>query len=171
MGDNSTVFLTSAELVVCSALCDSTVPSFAEKTRLLSSDVMEILRNLESVAECVGTEEKTGHYNDVEKNGVGQEFFVPTGDDKNLGTLVRHAENSVARSESVEKAEPEKGNVKEMESPALEEGFDFSLLSNRGLKDLVLDPRYGKCAKKLLESRGYDVLIKNEKVGVRKKRS
>jgi hypothetical protein len=172
MDGNSTVSLTSAELVVCSALCDSTVQSFVEKTHLSSSDVMEILRNLESgMAECVGAEEKTGHYNDVEENGAGREFFVPAEDGKNLGALVTHAENSGVIPESAEKIGHEKDNGKEMKISALEDKFDFSLLSNRGLKDLVLDPRYGNCAKKLLESRGYDVLIKNEKVGIRKKRS
>jgi hypothetical protein len=49
------------------------------------------------------------------------------------------------------------------------EGFDFSSLSIKGLKDLVTHPNYGGFAKKLLENRGYYVSIKNGKVNIRKK--
>ncbi len=48
-------------------------------------------------------------------------------------------------------------------------GFDFSKLSDRGLKDLVLDPENGLLAKTMLENRGNYVHIKNGKVMTRKK--
>lgn len=48
-------------------------------------------------------------------------------------------------------------------------GFDFSKLSDRGLKDLVLDPENGFLAKTIFENRGNYVHIKNGKVMTRKK--
>jgi len=48
-------------------------------------------------------------------------------------------------------------------------GFDFSKLSDQGLKDLVLDPECGTFAKRLLENRGNYVHVKDGKVTIRKK--
>jgi hypothetical protein len=62
------------------------------------------------------------------------------------------------------------GNDKNvMEKSALKEGFDFTMLSDQGLRDLVPHPMYGNFVKKLLENRGYYVSIKNGKAKLRKK--
>ncbi|MDE1818997.1 MAG: hypothetical protein KGI19_10400, partial [Thaumarchaeota archaeon] len=159
--------LTGKELEVFNVLKgDGTAQSVDYKTGLSACDVMKILWKLEQkgVTESgyVGTRNTEF---DLERKDIvqvkRQEYFVPVEKGKKLG------ENSDSHN-----LETEKKNDTAASSDANAQklaGFDFSKLSNQGLKDLVLDPECGTFAKTLLENRGNYVYVKNGKVKTRKK--
>jgi hypothetical protein len=165
--NNSVTHLTREELEVYHILKGGgTAQSVAYKAELSAYDVMGILWKLEQkgVAERGYIETKNTKINSRGKNVTQtnrQEYFIPTEEGKKLG------ENSDSHNLEVEK----KNNTAVLYDAKDKKpiGFDFSKLSNPGLKDLVLDPECGAHAKGILENRGYYVHIKDGKVTTRKK--
>lgn len=176
--NGSIAYLTPEELEVYNALGEGGTARFiAEKTGLSSYDVMGILWKLEQkgVAErgCIETKS-------TEVSGAGrkvtetkrQEYFVPTEEGRKLvESPQRTGEGTCNKAVNLQNKEStvtenEKNVIKK---PILQEGFDLSVLSDRGLADLVPHSKYGSLAKKLLENRGYYVSIKNGKAKLRKK--
>jgi hypothetical protein len=161
--NNSVTHLTREELEVYHILKGGgTAQSVAYKTELSAYDVMGILWKLEQkgVAERGYIETKNTKIDSRGKNVTQtnrQEYFIPTEEGKKL-------ENSDSHDLEVEKKN-DMADTKNNEST----GFDFSQLSDQGLKDLVLHPKYGGHAKMLLENRGNYVHIKDGKVKTRKK--
>ncbi len=178
--NNSVTHLTPEELEVYNVLKDGgTVPWIAEKTRFSSYDVMGILWKLEQkgITERGYAETKETEHDPVSGKKTTetkrQEYFIPTEEARKLVESPNRSAVSVTnnKTETPQKTESiAEGNKKNvMEKPALQEGFDFTLLSDKGLKDLVTNPKYGSLAKKLLENRGNYVSIKDGKVKLRKK--
>jgi hypothetical protein len=178
--NNSVAQLTPEELEVYNVLKDGgTVRYIAEKTRFSSYDVMGILWTLEQkgAAERGYAETKKTEFDLASGKKITEtkrkEYFIPTEEGRKLGESPQKSAASVAddKPETPQNAElMVPGNDKNvMEKPALQEGFDFTLLSDQGLRDLVPHPKYGTLAKKLLENRGYYVSIKNGKAKLRKK--
>ncbi len=165
--NNSISCLTGEELEVYNVLKgNGTAQSVDYKTGLSACDVMKILWKLEQkgVTERGYIETRNTEF-DLERKDIIQvkrpEYFIPVEEGKKLG------ENSDSHN-----LETEKKNDAAALSDANAQnlaGFDFSKLSNQGLKDLVLDPECGTFAKTLLENRGNYVYVKNGKVKTRKK--
>ncbi|MDE1766876.1 MAG: DUF87 domain-containing protein [Thaumarchaeota archaeon] len=177
--NNSVVNLTREELEVYNALKDGgTVPWIAEKTRFSSYDVMGILWKLEQkqVVERGYAETKNTEYNFVSGRKVTEnkreEYFVPTEEGRKLVESSQRSESvtdNMAETRENKELMVAENNKNVVEKPILQEGFDLSILNDQGLRDLVLHPKYGSFAKKLLENRGYYVSIKNGEVRLRKK--
>jgi DNA-binding MarR family transcriptional regulator len=166
--NNSVANLTREELEVYNALKDGgTVPRITEKTHFSSYDVMGILWKLEQkeVAERGYVETKKTEHDLVSGKKITetkrQEYFIPTEEGKKL------AENS--NSHNLEAEQKNDTAVLYDTKDKKSAGFDFSKLSDKGLKDLVLDPECGTLAKRLLENRGNYVHVKDGKVTIRKK--
>ncbi|MGB6463819.1 MAG: DUF87 domain-containing protein [Nitrosotalea sp.] len=180
--NNSDTHLTPEELEVYNALGEGrTARSISEKTGLSEYHVTGKLWNLEQkgVAER-GYAETRAELDAEGKTRITetkrQEYFVPTEEGKRLGEPRQSPVASVTDGKSetcVQKKEPETAEKAKnnLEKPVLQEGFDFSSLSNQGLKDLVLHEKYGSLAKKLLENRGYYVRMEDGEVRMRKKQS
>ncbi|MDH2907271.1 MAG: type IV secretion system DNA-binding domain-containing protein [Candidatus Nitrosotalea sp.] len=165
--NNSISCLTGEELEVYNVLkSNGTAQSVDYKTGLSACDVMKILWKLEQKGVTERGYVETGNIEfDLERKDIAQvkrpEYLVPVEEGKKLG------ENSDSHNLETEKkndtAASSDANVQQLA------GFDFSKLSNQGLKDLVLDPECGTFAKTLLENRGNYVYVKNGKVKTRKK--
>ncbi|MDE1832363.1 MAG: type IV secretory system conjugative DNA transfer family protein, partial [Thaumarchaeota archaeon] len=165
--DNSISCLTGEELTVYNILKGGGMAqSVAYKAELSAYDVMGILWKLEQkcVTErgCIKTENAKF---DLEGKDIAQakrqECLISPGKDEKLGENL-YSHNLEAEQKNDTAVLSDTKNKK----PA---GFDFSKLSDRGLKDLVLDPDYGSFAKTVLENRGNYVHVKNGKVTTRKK--
>lgn len=175
--NGSIAHLTPEELEVYNALGEGGTARFiAEKTGLSSYDVMGILWTLErkGVAErgCIETKstEVSGQGRKITET-KRQEYFVPTEEGRKLESLP--AVNADSKMEMVEKktASDKHDDKNVQEEYVFKEGFDFTALSDRALKDLVTHQKYGVHAKKLLENRGYYVRIEDGEVRMRKKQS
>ncbi|MDE1863077.1 MAG: DUF87 domain-containing protein [Thaumarchaeota archaeon] len=174
--NGSVAHLTPEELEVYNVLREGggTGQWIAERTNLSSYDVMGILWRLEQkgIAERGYAETKS-----TEVSGQGrkvtetkrQEYFVPTEQGRKLESSP--AANAGSKMEMVEKkmASDKHDDKNVQEEYVFKEGFDFTALSDRALKDLVTHQKYGIYAKKLLENRGYYVSVKNGEAESRRK--
>ncbi len=140
--NNSVAHLTREELEIYNALGRGrTAKSVAERVGLSSYDVMAILWRLE-------------------QKGLAERGYAET----------KKAEvNLVSGMKSTETRRKEYFVSKQVANLPISEPLDFSKLSDTELKDLVLHPRCGSFAKKLLENRGNEVSIMDGKVDLRKK--
>ena len=166
--NNSVTHLTREELEVYNILKGGgTAQSVAYKAELSAYDVMGILWKLEQkgVAERGYIETRNTKFALEGGKNITQtkreEYFIPTEEGKKL-TENSNSHNLEAEKKNDTAVLPDTNDKKPV-------GFDFSKLSDRGLKDLVLDPENGLLAKTMLENRGNYVHIKNGKVMTRKK--
>jgi len=140
--NNSVAHLTREELEVYNALERGRTPkSIAEIVGMSSYDVMGILWKLE-------------------KKGMAERGYVET---KKTGVDTKQGRTTT------ETRRDEYFSSKEIEPLTLKEPIDFSKLSDEELRDLVLHPRYGNLARKLLENRQYEVEVAEGKATMRKK--
>jgi hypothetical protein len=178
--NNSVTHLTREEFEVYNVLKEGgTARWITEKTRFSSYDVMGILWKLEQkeVAERGYVETKKTEHDLVSGKKITetkrQEYFLPTEEGRKLGESPQRSAASITddKTETPQNTElMTAGNDKHiLDTSVLKVGFDFTLLSDQGLRDLVPHPKYGNYAKKLLENRGYYVSIKNGKAKLRKK--
>ncbi len=140
--NNSVAHLTREELEVYNALGHGrTARSIAEIVGMSSYDIMGILWRLE-------------------KKGMAERGYAET---RKIGVDTRQGRTVT------ETRRHEYFLSKAIEMPKLQEPIDFSKFADEELRELVLHPRYGSFAKKLLENRGNEVLITDDKVELRKK--
>jgi len=168
MVHDPSVHLTREELEVYGALGEGATPELvAERTGLSAYDVMGTLWSLErkGIAERGRAEvRKTtvdAAHGRITSETRGLEYFGPTEEGRQMEGPPKQG-NFPQESRRASTDKPQ-------ESTMLQEGFDFTSLSDQGLKGLVLHPRYGTFAIKLLENRGYYVSIKDKTVSLRRR--
>lgn len=163
---DSSVHLSREEVEVYGALGEGATPELvAERAGLPAYEVMGSLWKLErkGMAER-GRAETRSTVVDTARNRMttetrGREYFEPTEEGRNILSPASPAGLTDAN----------EGPDKTPGSAMPQEGFDFASLTDQGLKGLVLHPKYGAFALKLLENRGYYVSIKDNTVYIRKR--
>lgn len=173
--NGSVAHLTGEELEVYSSLgAGRTAGSISGITGLSSYDVMGILWKLErkGLAERGYAEAKRCVVDPSLGKKVTstrrEEYFAPTGQGWAVERSCAPAADGGHGGDGKkgEGAAPPTGPEDGMRSL---EGIDFDSLSNPELRDIVLHPRYGTLARKLLENRGYYVHTDGGSVSIRKK--